>query len=214
MSKLTFTMKSLLAIGAATALTITASADVTKPTQPTTADAKALGSGSGAGKANFQDLSVTAKGGDDDEIEYQGGDIESEGDLALNGIAAPNDKLGPIKGESQRALKFDGVEGEAKDREPAAINAGCEPYPACARNKEAMENEIAAPIKSEGFTPVAGAALAKDSDGEDRLTENVSIASGPKGMMPEAKKDAAEKIGGDDPISGIDIIVKKRPEDR
>lgn len=117
MSRLTLTMRSLLAIGAATALTITASADVTKPTQPTTDEAKSAVAGSGAGKANFQDLSLTkyANGGDDDKIEYQGGDIESEGELALN-AAAPNDKIGPINGESQRALKLGDIKGEAKDR--------------------------------------------------------------------------------------------------
>ena len=108
MTRLTITMKSLLAIGAATALTITASADVTKPTPPTTDEAKSAVAGGGAGKANFQDLSITAKGGD----------IESEGDLALN-AAAPNDKIGPIKGESQdraAAIKFDGFDGETVDK--------------------------------------------------------------------------------------------------
>lgn len=168
MSRLILTMKSLLAIGAATALTITASADVTKPTPPTTEDAKALGSGSTAGKANFQDLSLTKA---PDAVET---------DIIVS-ATEDADKLGPIKGESQRALKFDGVEGEAKDREPAAINAGCEPYPACARNKEAMEEEVAAPVKSDGFKPVAGAALAKGSGGEDRLTENVTLNFGVNG---------------------------------
>lgn len=222
MSRLTLTMKSLLAIGAATALTITASADVTKPTQPTTDEAKSAVAGSGAGKANFQDLSVTAKGGD----------IESEGDLALNGIAAPNDKLGPIKGESQdraAAIKFEGVEGESKDPEWSAGPAGCEPYPACARNKEAVKgdlneldaefNELDAEftemsVTSEGSKPVAGAALTEGRGGEDRLTENVSIASGPNGMMPEVDLDAPRPQGGNDPIPGIDIITKSAPEDK
>lgn len=159
MSRLTLTMKSLLALGAATAITITASADVTKPTQPATEQAKSAVAGGGAGKANFQDLSVTAKGGD----------IESEGDLALN-AAAPNDKIGPIYGESQdraAAIKLgNGIAGETVDK-------------------------------------------ATVTGGEDRLTENVSIASGPNGMMPEVDLDARRPIGGNDPISGIDIIVKR-----
>ena len=141
MSRLSLTMKSLLAIGAATALTITASADEPKTKPEITEDAKAMVAGSGAGKATFKDLSVTAKGGgDDDEFEWQQGDVESEGDIALNvPVAAPNDKLGPIKGESQ-------------DRVKAAV-----------------------------------------SDGEDRLTENISIDSGVEGEVLEDAKDAAEK---------------------
>ena len=199
MSRLSLTMKSLLAMGAATVLTITASADEPKPKPEITEDAKAMVAGSGAGKASFKDLSITAKGGDDDEIEYQGGDIESEGEIALNTIAAPDDKLGPIKGESQ-------------DR---AVQSGCEPYPACARNKEELEEEVAAPIKFDGVEGEAKDRVkAAISGGEDRLTENVSIASGPNGMMPEAKKDAAEKIGGNDPIPGVDIITKRPPEDK
>lgn len=148
MSILSITLKSLLALGAVTALTITASADDPKPKTPI---AKAQATGGGAGKATFKEFTVT-----------------------------DTDKIGDIKGESQ-----------------ATINEGCEPYPACARNKEAMKEEIAAPIKFDGL------------DGEDRLTENLSIASGPNGMMPEVDLDAPRPQGGDDPIPGIDIIIRE-----
>jgi hypothetical protein len=204
-------MKSLLAIGAATALTISASADVTKPTLPTTEEAKALATGSGGGKVDVQDVRLADS---DKEHWRQPGDVQSENDIAYNTLAAPTDKLGPIKGESQRALKFDGVDGEGKDREPAAINAGCEPYPACARNKEALEEEIAAPIKSDGFVPVAGAALAKDSGGDKSRyiigKPTITPASTkPESDAAEVDLDAPRPIGGNDPIPGIDIIVKR-----
>jgi len=128
-------------------------------------DEQVMGSGSGAGKANFQDLSLAASpsGGEDrltENLGISGGEDRLTENVTLNFGKAR--KIEDIQGESQDKayIKFDGVEGESIDKAMAAdvneqvtLAFGANEAPACVTESGAADADCNGVPDSDTINP-------------------------------------------------------------
>lgn len=182
-----------------------------------TPDAQVMGSGSGAGKASFKDLSVVRDSGGEDRLTENvlvkdggGGGKVAVQDLMVT-KSAQDPKLGPIKGESQdRAMSPNDVDIDVGDVQPQraegglfALGAGLS-GDAIAGVKDPklgdIEGESVDRAQSDGFVPLAGTALGVKSPA--CVTEDGAVDADCNGVAD----DAATAIDRRD--------IRKRPEPR